>query len=104
MTLGFLAGLGFGITEFFLYGVGEGAPIFVRLPGVFFHASSAAIIAYGIATKRPLRFYLIAVFLHLANNLLTFSGAFWFIGGTADLLITYYLAWHLYTKTSEVFY
>jgi hypothetical protein len=103
-TLGFLTGLGFGITEFFFYVFGQGASVIVRLPGIFFHAASASIIAYGIATKRPMRFYMIAVFLHLANNILTFSEPLWLIGGPADLIITYYLSWHLYKKTSERFY
>jgi len=102
--LGFLTGLGFGITEFFSYVFGQGAPIIVRLPDIFFHAASASIIAYGIATKRPIRYYMVAVFLHLANNMLTFSGALWLVGGPADLIITYYLSWHLYKKTSERFY
>jgi len=102
-TLGFLTGLGFGITEFFLYVLGEGAPVFVRFPGIFFHASSASIIAYGISTKRPVKFYMVAVALHLSNNLLTFSGLSYLVGGFAVLGITYYLAWHLYGKTSEGF-
>jgi hypothetical protein len=103
-TLGFLTGLGFGITEFLFYVFGQGAPVFVRLPGIFFHAASASIIAYGIATKRPMRYYMIAVFLHLANNILAFSEPLYLVGGSADLIITYYLSWHLYKKTSERFY
>jgi hypothetical protein len=103
-TLGFLTGLGFGVTEFFFYVFGQGVPVIVRFPGIFFHAASASIIAYGIATKRPMRFYLVAVFLHLANNILTFSEPLWLIGGPADMFITYYLSWHLYKKTSERFY
>jgi PrsW family intramembrane metalloprotease len=103
-TLGFLTGLGFGITEFFFYVFGQGAPVIVRLPGIFFHAASASIIAYGIAAKRPMRYYLVAVFLHLAYNILAFSGALWLVGGSADLIITYYLSWHLYKNTSERFY
>ncbi len=102
--LGFLTGLGFGITEFFFYVFIQGAPVIVRLPGIFFHAASASIIAYGIATKRPMRFYMLAVFLHLANNILTFSPALWLVGGPLDLFITYYLSWHLYKNTSERFY
>lgn len=100
-VLGFLTGLGFGISEFFLYVFGQGASVFVRLPGIFFHASSASIIAYGIATKRPMTFYLLAVVLHLSNNLLTFFGPLWLIGGSAVLIMTYYLSWHFYGKTSE---
>ncbi len=103
-TLGFLTGLGFGITEFFFYVFGQGVPVIVRLPGIFFHAASASIIAYGIATKRPMRYYMIAVFLHFANNILTFSETLWLVGGIAVMIITYYLSWHLYNNTSERFY
>ncbi len=100
-TLGFLVGLGFGITEFFLYVFGMGTPAYIRLPAVFFHASSTSIIAYGIATKKPLPFYLISVGLHLTNNFSAQFGDLWFIGGPAALMITYFLAWYLYNKTSE---
>jgi len=102
-SLGFLVGLGFGITEFFLYTLALGAPIPVRLPGLFFHAASAAITTYGIANKRSLRFYLIAVALHALNNFSAFFGIFWFIGGIIAVVIAYVLAWRLYRKTSEEF-
>lgn len=92
------------VTEFFFYVLDQGAPVIVRLPLIFFHAASASIIAYGIATKKPVRYYMLAVFLHLANNIFTFSEPLWLIGGPADLIITYYLSWHLYKKTSERFY
>jgi RsiW-degrading membrane proteinase PrsW (M82 family) len=75
-TLGFLTGLGFGITEFLFYVFGQGAPVFVRLPSIFFHAASASIIAYGIATKRPMRYYVIAVFLHLCQQYIRLFRAF----------------------------
>ena len=68
MTLGVLIGLGFGISEFFLYVVFLHVPPIVRIPGVIFHASSASITAYGIAKKNPLPYYLISVALHAANN------------------------------------
>jgi len=100
-TLGFLTGLGFGITEFFLYVIGSGASVSVRLPAIFFHASSTSIIAYGIAKKQPAPFYIIAVVLHLSNNIFAISGDLWFIGGPVVLLITYFLAWQLYRQTEE---
>lgn len=98
--LGFLVGLGFGITEFFLY-VFEGASVFIRLPGIFFHAASASITAYGIATNRPLPFYLLATALHLTNNFSAVFGQYWLMGVSLALIITFYLSWHLYHKTSE---
>ena len=100
-TLGFLTGLGFGITVFFLYVLGADASIIVRLPAIFFHAGSASIIAYGIATHRPVPFYLIAVSLHLINNVFALSGPFWLIGGPFALITTYALSIHLYGKTEE---
>ena len=72
LDLGILVGLGFGVTEFALYVFTLGAPFISRVPGIIFHASSAGITAYGIAKKKPLPFYLVAVSLHLANNLFVF--------------------------------
>jgi len=103
VDLGILTGLGFGITEFFLY-LSLGAPIISRIPGVIFHASSTCITAYGIAKKKPMRFYLIAVTGHFANNLFAlFSNAvpFLYIPALTVLLGIYLLAWRLYHQTSE---
>lgn len=100
-TLGFLVGLGFGISEFFVYILALGAPVSIRLPVLFFHAASTSITAYGIATKRPARFYLTAVALHFSNNFSALFGPFWFIGGVAAIAIAYFLSWRLYRKTSE---
>lgn len=100
-TLGFLVGLGFGITEFVMYVFGLGAPVLIRLPGILFHASSTSITAYGIATRQSMPFYLIAVALHLSYNFSAFLGTFWLIGGPAALIITYILSLHLYLKTRE---
>jgi RsiW-degrading membrane proteinase PrsW (M82 family) len=100
-TLGFLVGLGFGISEFLLYVFTLGAPIHVRLPGVFFHATSTSITAYGIATKRPILFYMTAVALHFLNNFSTLFYPLWFVVGPVALTTTYLLSWVLYRKTSE---
>ncbi len=97
--LGFLVGMGFGITEFFFYVFG-GAPVYIRLPGIFFHAASTSITAYGIAMNRAIPFYLLATALHLSFNFSTLLGPFWLIGGSV-FLITLFLSWHLYHKTSE---
>jgi RsiW-degrading membrane proteinase PrsW (M82 family) len=101
VTLGVLIGLGFGISEFFLYVVFLGVPPIARVPGVIFHASSAAITAYGIAKKNPLPYYLISVFLHAANNffaLTTISA-----GIFVELLVVitaYLVAWRFYHMAS----
>ncbi|MGB9979418.1 PrsW family glutamic-type intramembrane protease [Methanobacterium sp.] len=100
--LGFLVGLGFGITEFILYVFVLNVPIFVRLPGILFHASSTSIVAYGIAKKQPVRFYLIAVGLHLLNN---FSALMELgdIGIIVANVGAYYLCWKFYSVTTEKF-
>lgn len=108
--LGFLVGLGFGIFEFFTYVFVLGVPFVFRLPAVFFHAASTSITAYGIATKRPVVFYLISVMLHFSNNFLAFVRFSvdpevligpWSIGAYVVAVATYFLSWHLYDKTSE---
>jgi RsiW-degrading membrane proteinase PrsW (M82 family) len=94
VTLGLLLGLGFGIAEFTQYVVLLGVPPLARVPGIVFHASSAAITAYGVAKKKPLRFYLIAVGLHFANNFLAvLSDLTSLLVGWLVLVVTYYLAW-----------
>ncbi len=100
-TLGFLVGLGFGVSEFFVYVLALGVPILVRVPGIFFHAASTSITAYGIAKKRPIMFYLIAAFLHFLNNFSALFGPLWFVGGITAVAMTYSFSWQLYKKTSE---
>jgi hypothetical protein len=102
VTLGLLTGLGFGVTEFLLYVFVYRAPIFLRVPGLFFHAASTAIVAYGITVRKPLGYYLIAVFLHFANNFFALLGTFWYIGGPAVLFLTYVLAYFLYKESKEI--
>jgi RsiW-degrading membrane proteinase PrsW (M82 family) len=102
LDLGILVGLGFGVTEFALYVLALGAPFTSRVPGVIFHASSTCITAYGIAKKKPMPFYLIAVAFHLVNNLFAlFSNSLLFIPALLVLIAAYLLAWYLYRRTSE---
>jgi len=103
VTLGILIGLGFGITEMVLYIVVLGVPPLARIPGVIFHASSAGIVAYGIAKKFPLPFYLAAVGLHVANNYFAIIGD-QFLGLIVQLLVlitVFYLAWYFYNKSPK---
>ncbi len=99
-TLGFLVGLGFGISEFILYVFVLEAPLFLRFSGIFFHAATTSIVAYGIAKKQPFIYYLIAVGLHFLNN---FSALFdaGIIGYLIANVTAYYLSYTLYKKTSE---
>ena len=100
-VLGFLVGLGFGIVEFIEYIVIFQAPILVRLPGIFFHASTTSIIAFGISKKRSLWYYLIAVALHMSNNLFASLGFVWIFGGPVITALTYLLSWLFHGKTKE---
>ncbi len=102
MTLAILIGLGFGATEFVLYVFTLGSPLINRIPGIIFHASSAGITSYGIAKKKPIPFYLVAVSLHLGNNLFALLGTeLSVIAGLSILVTAYLLAWRLYRRTSE---
>jgi hypothetical protein len=102
MTMGFLVGLGFGITEFFEYVFIIGASPLVRLPGVFFHAASNTVIAYGVASKRSVVFYFVAVLFHFSINFLALS-TFDFSNLLYGLVltVTYLMALTLYNKASE---
>jgi RsiW-degrading membrane proteinase PrsW (M82 family) len=99
--LGFLVGIGFGVVEFIEYVVFFQAPIVLRLPGIFFHASTTSIIAFGIGKKRPTVFYLVAVGLHLVNNLLAILGPVWYVGGPVVIGLAYFLSWYMYGRTVE---
>jgi hypothetical protein len=99
MSLGFLAGLGFGIAEFIVYVVG-GVPFLVRLPAIVFHAAGTSIVGYGVYRREPIRYYFVPVALHFTNNLFASLGWPWFIGGLSATVVTYYVAWRLW-KQSE---
>ncbi|MGD6851522.1 MAG: PrsW family glutamic-type intramembrane protease [Candidatus Bathyarchaeia archaeon] len=103
VVLGILIGLGFGISEFVLYVGFLGVDPLARIPGIIFHASSAAITAYGIAKKKPLPYYLTAVGLHMANNFFAVTGypIISIFGDLVVLITTYYLAWTFYHKASK---
>jgi hypothetical protein len=62
MNLAFLVGLGFGLTELFEYVLILNVSVIVRLPFLFFHAFTTSILAYGVANKKPIAFYVLAVF------------------------------------------
>jgi RsiW-degrading membrane proteinase PrsW (M82 family) len=100
-SLGFLVGLGFGFTEFLLYVVVLQGSVFIRLPGIFFHAASTSITAYGIGKRKAWSFYLIAVGLHFANNIAALFDPFWIFVGPLVIVLTYWCSWYLYRKTSE---
>ena len=103
VTLGLLIGLGFGIAEFVEYVFLHVHQLSQDFPSIIFHTSSATITAYGIAKKKPLPYYLIAVSLHIANNFFALSGDI-FLGLIAELLVlitVYLLAWRFYHQASK---
>jgi hypothetical protein len=100
-SLGFLVGLGFGFAEFLLYVFVYDVAWFVRLPGLFFHASSTSIVAFGLRTRRPWLFYLLAVGLHFAINFAALVPSLWVLSSIA-LFSVYYLSWYLFRQTSQM--
>jgi RsiW-degrading membrane proteinase PrsW (M82 family) len=98
-TMGLLVGLGFGVTEFFAYVILRAVPWYVRLPGIFFHASLTSIVAYGIAAKRSAPFYLVAVFLHSSVNFTALEETA--LPYSLLLATAYILCFLLYSKASE---
>jgi RsiW-degrading membrane proteinase PrsW (M82 family) len=103
VTIGILLGLGFGITELIEYVFLLGVPLVARIPGVIFHASSAAIVGYGIAKKNPLPYYLLAMALHIANNFLAefANEGFGLLANLIVIIVTYLLAWRYYHLASK---
>jgi RsiW-degrading membrane proteinase PrsW (M82 family) len=101
VNLALCAGLGFAIVEFLEYIFLLGVSPIVRLPGLVFHSASTSITAYGIATKKPLPYYLLAVLLHASNNFLAVVDPF--VPSVIILAITVFIAWSLYRKTKERF-
>lgn len=98
--MGFLVGIGFGITEFFGYVLLVGVSPLIRLPGIFFHAALTSIIAYGIAARQSMPFYLVSVLLHASANLLAEVG----VTGLPIALAfatAFFISFFLYNKASE---
>jgi len=105
-NLALYVGMGFGIVEMLTYVFLLGVNPIARLPGLFFHPASTAITAYGIATKRPLPFYLVAVIFHFSNNYLalmalTTPSLNYF--SSIIIVITVLTAWWLRSRTQEKF-
>jgi RsiW-degrading membrane proteinase PrsW (M82 family) len=101
-NLALCVGLGFGIVEFITYATTYGPQVMPsRIAGLFFHPASASIAAYGIATKRPLPFYLAAVALHFSNNFFVTVGSTVVPTTVIILAITLYASWYLHDKTTE---
>lgn len=98
-TLGLLVGLGFGITEFFIYVFVYNVPFYIRLPGLFFHAASTSLVAYGIARNKAIQFYMLAVSLHLGANLAAIFDQI--IPVVVVTFFTYFLSWITYLKTTD---
>jgi hypothetical protein len=96
-----MVGLGFAIVELLEYVFLFGTPVVYRIPGLFFHPSSTAIAAYGIAKKKPLPFYLLAVTLHFGANFLAIVNPFPISGSILVVGLTVFLAYRFYIGTKE---
>ncbi len=101
VTLGLLVGLGFGIFEFFGYTLVLGVPVWIRLPGLFFHAATTSITAYGISKGKGARYLALAVLLHFLNNLFAFDDLLYILAGVPVLVATFLLSWFFYSRTTE---
>lgn len=101
LNLAIMVGLGFAIIEMLEYVFLLGAPAYARLPGLFFHPSTTTISAYGIATKRPLPFYLLAVAFHAGANFLGIIGPFPFSIQVLVIGLAVFLAYTFYGRTKE---
>jgi RsiW-degrading membrane proteinase PrsW (M82 family) len=102
-NLALLVGFGFGFVEFLTYTFVLNANPFDRIPGLFFHPASTSIAAYGIATKRPVPFYIIAVALHSCNNFLATLNLFRVPSTIIIVAATILISWKLHQKTKEEF-
>ena len=103
-NLALFVGLGFGIVEFFTYVFRFGPQIIPdRIPGLFFHPASTSITAYGIATKKPVPYYLVASLLHFANNFLAVVTPPIVPTSIVILAITLFVSWQLHDRTREKF-
>ena len=101
-NLSLIVGLGFGIVEAFTYIFVLKVPLIYRLPGIFFHPASTAITGYGIAKKRPIPYYLIAVMFHLANNFISLTNSSSLIGSILIVSGCVFVAWRLRKDTKEI--
>lgn len=88
LTLAFYVGLGFGITEFIFYVFLAGVPFYYRLPGIFFHASSVIISAFGVGKHQFLRYFLLSIFLHAGYNFLILTAQLDHLRDINSIMIT----------------
>ncbi len=96
-----LVGLGFGLVEFAIYVFGIGVDWPFRIPGLFFHPASTSISAYGIATKKPISFFALAVVLHFANNFLALTNPYSLSTSILISGLAVLASWRLYVRTQE---
>jgi RsiW-degrading membrane proteinase PrsW (M82 family) len=103
-NIALFVGLGFGVVEFFTYFFTFGLKIIPeRIPGLFFHPASTSITAYGIATKKPGPYYLLAASLHLANNFFAVLTPPVVPTSVIILAATLLISWQLHDRTKEKF-
>jgi RsiW-degrading membrane proteinase PrsW (M82 family) len=98
LNLAIMVGLGFAIVELLEYVFLLGTPVFDRLPGLIFHPSNTVIAAYGIATRKTVPFYLLAVSLHFGANFLAIVFP---LLSVLAVVLTVFLAYVFYSRTKE---
>jgi RsiW-degrading membrane proteinase PrsW (M82 family) len=103
IILGFSLGLGFGISEFVEYVFFFGAPFYLRLPIIFFHASTTSIIAYGIVLGQTYRYYAVSVILHFFVNSLAVIKPYPVVAFIVILGVSFALFSRLYLSSSDKF-
>lgn len=101
MYLAAMVGLGFGVVEFVSY-VLLGVAWYYRLPGLLFHPASTAISAYGIASRKPIPFYLLAVVFHFAANFLALTSPLPISFSVLVVGFAVVVSWRLYKRAREV--
>ncbi|MCW4036032.1 MAG: hypothetical protein NWE75_02460, partial [Candidatus Bathyarchaeota archaeon] len=78
-----------------------GSSFYLGFGGILrFSRACAPVTAYSMAKTQPPLPYLLAVTLHILNNLSAIHGLLWLIAGYPILLTTFSIAWYLNGKTS----
>ncbi len=100
VRLALMVGFGFGLAEFFAY-VLNGTEWYIRVPGLFFHPATTAISAYGIAVKKVIPFFALAVLLHFANNFLVLTQLLPVIVTSLVFVFSVLVSWWFYRRTLD---
>ena len=102
--LGLSSGFGFGLNELTAY-LQHGANLLERLPAMIFHPIGAAIIGYGLATRKYCRYYFLAVGLHFSFSIISMARimtiAMHYTVLWGITMASWCIAWYLYQKAGH---